>query len=240
MIFAIALLALSAEPKLVYAPEPGDMVVYERRRVFTDPKDDFVVDATDRVTVRVQQRDSEGFAGYAIRLQPVRSVIDGLERKFGPDEPGTSLTERRDARGVLAARSDMPVSPDFEDRLANLLSIPVLPGPGWTSRQPGWSLEWRREEWPKLLVQATFQEWTPKERPNAVIIKFTSRELDVDRAMRAEGRATIQLATGWLMALEATIDNAEIPGGDGDPVGLKVTMKASDVRLIPDRAAKSP
>lgn len=240
MILAVAMLALADEPKLALAPEPGDMVVYECRRVFTDPKDDFVVDMLDRMTVRVQQRDSEGVAGYAVQLRPVRSTIDGVERKFGENEPGVSWTERRDARGVLVARSDMPVSPDFEHRLANLLTIPVSPEPGWTVRKPGWTVEWRRGDWPKLSVSVTFVEWTPQDDPAAAVVKFVSREMDVDRAMRAEGRATLQRATGWLTALEASVINAEIPGGDGDPASLRVTLKATDMRLIPDRAAKAP
>lgn len=240
MIAAAALFALAEEPKLLLAPEPGDVVVYERRRVFTDPKDGFVVDQTDRMTVRVSQRDSEGIAGYAVHLQPVRSTIDGVDRKFGANEPGVTLTERRDARGALIARSDMPVSPDFEHRLANLLTIPFAPERGWTLRQPGWTLEWRRDAWPKLFAQVTFVEMTPKDRPTAVVVRFVSREAGIDRPMRAEGRATIQLATGWPTAFEASVANAEIPGGDGDPVGLQVTLKATDLRLIADRAAKAP
>jgi hypothetical protein len=235
MTLALAAL-LAAGPALAFAPEPGDVIVYERRQVFTDPKDGFVMDLTDRMTVRVTQRDTAGRFGYSVRIQPVRTVIDGVARSFGPEEQGTAFTETRDGAGALLSRSDAPLSPEFHHRLANVVTVPAPQGADGAVAGRTWTADLSREDWPKVRSRVTVERVEPAIRPERARVRVENRETDVDRPLVASGRAVMRLDTGWLVELDLRVSNAIIPGGDGEPVDLVYRLRALEVRLVPDRA----
>jgi hypothetical protein len=188
---------------------------------YRDKGDDFEMTFRDRWDWSVESIDPQGNV-FLKRKQVNLATTMGGAKLPGGDVRTLSLTLTK--RGVLKQIQLGEVDPNVEFRLARALTAVLPPEPGTKS----WQYEYPAA--PEGKIPALRMDLTPgpavKDHPS---IKVSMQETG-GRLKISGGGAAVLDENGMIYSLDLKLKNAVVPGSEGQPCELTVSLKRQEKR----------
>lgn len=195
----------------------GSVITSELQLQFEDKEDEFLLIQKQSWVTTVVKVENQYYE-LEHKVRTFYESLDGVERPtYSPD--ATILTESRTTRGIIRRFEGSEIDPAALLWLARFRTVPL------PSQPPALGDSWEFSDLRELAYK--FKGTPTQFLEGKSIVKFSFA--GENSPQQAEGTATLDLATGWPMRVEADFSGTQIPGGEGERYSGKLTWVTQSI-----------
>lgn len=195
----------------------GSVITSELQLQFENKEDEFLLIQKQSWVTTVVKMEAQ-FYELEHKVRTFYESMDGVERPaYSPD--ATLLTESRTVRGIIRRFEGSDVDPVAQLWLARFRTVPL------PSLPPALGDSWEFSDLRELAYKFTGTPTQFLDGKSVVKFSFAGE----NSPQKANGTATLDLATGWPMRVEADFVGTQIPGGEGERYSGKLTWVTQSI-----------